>query len=71
MLEDEDSFDSDLDVDQDIRKPQAIPEFVNFISKYQITSDLDRKLLLGVLVRDYHLQREQEQGEVEKDETKH
>ena len=55
MLEDEDSFDSDLDVDQSIRKPQAIPEFVNFITKYQIASDLDRKLLLGVLMRDYHL----------------
>ena len=54
MIEDEDSFDSDLDLDKDIRDPQAVQKFVEFLGEYKIETDLDRKLLLGVLIRDYH-----------------
>ena len=51
----EDSFDSSLDVDQDIHHPDTIMEFTKSLGKYRVESDLDRKLLLGVLVRDCHL----------------
>ena len=54
-LEDEDSFDSDLDVDQDIHHSKAVKEFTGLITHYRIESGLDRKLLLGVLVRDCDL----------------
>ena len=62
MLEDEDSFDSDLDVDQDIRHPKAIKEFISQIARYKIETDLDRKLLLGVLVRDHHLKQDEDRS---------
>ena len=52
LLEDEDSFDSDLNADQDIRLPKAIEEVKIMIDTYKIESGLDRKLLLGVLQRD-------------------
>ena len=55
MLEDEESFDSNLYDDQDIRCPEAIKEFASMIAQYKIETDLDRKLLLGVLVRDCHI----------------
>ena len=35
-------------------------QFSSLLSKYQIETDLDRKLLLGVLVRDYHLKKKKE-----------
>ena len=55
LLEDEDSFDSDLDADPDIRLPKAIEEISSIIiSNYKIEIELDRKLLLGVMVRDSH-----------------
>ena len=57
LLEDEDSFDSDLDVDRDIRDPDAVRKFSNQITEHRIESDLDRKLLLGVLVRDHSLRK--------------
>ena len=52
MLEDEDSFDSDLNVEQDIHHLKTVNEFTSLIGKYKIETDLDRRLLLGVLVRD-------------------
>lgn len=52
LLEDEDSFDSDLNADQDIRLPKAIKEVKIMIDNYKIETGLDRKLLLGVLQRD-------------------
>ena len=55
LEEDHDSFDSDLDVDLDIRKPKAITKFTDSLSRYHIETDLDRELLLGVLMRDCHL----------------
>ena len=55
MLRDEDSFDSDLDINADIWHSQEVKEFTSQITQYKIETDLDRKLLLGVLVRDYHL----------------
>lgn len=37
MLEDEDSFDSELDVDEDTRRPEAVKAFMNnVIDKYVI-----------------------------------
>ena len=54
LLEDEDSFDSDLNADQDIRLPKAIKEVKRMIDNYKIETGLDRKLLLGVLQRDCH-----------------
>ena len=55
MLSDEDSFDSDLDFNTDIWHSREVKEFTSQITQYKIETDLDRKLLLGVLVRDYHL----------------
>lgn len=55
MLEDEESFDSDLDIDRDIRHPHAVKEFTSMIAHYRIKTELDRRLLLGVLVRDCYL----------------
>lgn len=48
----EESFDSDLDVDQEVWQPESIKAFSSQISQFKIENDLDRKLLLGVLVRD-------------------
>ena len=55
MLEEEESFESELHADQDIRYPEAMKEFANMIAQYKIETDLDRKLLLGVFVRDCHI----------------
>ena len=55
MLSDEDSLDSDLDVNTEIWNSLEVKEFTSQIIQYKIETDLDRKLLLGVLVRDYHL----------------
>ena len=57
MLEDEDSFDSDLNVEQDIHQLKTVDEFTSLIGKYRIETDLDRRLLLGVLVRDCSLKK--------------
>lgn len=62
MLDDSDSFDSDLDIDKDIRKTKSVNEFIQLIGQYTIETDLDRKLLLGVLVRDCHLKRTNSQS---------
>ena len=50
--EDEDSSDSDLDLDQDIRGPKEAKKFVQSLKEYKIETELDRKLLTGVLQRD-------------------
>ena len=55
MLYDEDSFDSDLDVDYNIHSERVVKEFISLVGEYKIATDMDRKLLLGVLVRDCHL----------------
>ena len=52
---DEDGFDSDLGVDHDIRHPDEIKKFSATIIGHSIESDLDRKLLQGVLIRDRYL----------------
>ena len=57
VLEDQDSFDSDLDSVQDIWHPTAVEKFTDKIIEHKIESDLDRKLLLGVLVRDHNLRK--------------
>ena len=54
MPEDEDSFDSDLDIDKDNRTPEAVQKFVSSLQQYEIETDLDRKLIMGVLERDCH-----------------
>ena len=55
LVEDEDSYDSDLNADQDIlHLPEAIKEVKKMIDNYKIETGLDRKLLLGVLQRDCH-----------------
>ena len=58
MLEDEDSFDSDLDVDTDIKELKAVEEFTSLVRRYTIETDFDRKLLLGVLVRDCNIEKD-------------
>lgn len=55
MLEDEDSFDSDLDVEEKVHQPESLQEFSSMLGKYEIKTELDRRLLLGVLERDFHL----------------
>ena len=65
--EDEESLDSDDDLDGGVSEEEihddlshaakVTMQFSSLLSKYQIETDLDRKLLLGVLVRDYHLKR--------------
>ena len=55
LIEDEDGFDSDLGVDHDIRHPDEIKKFSDTIIEHSIESDLDRKLLQGVLIRDRYL----------------
>ena len=67
MLEDEDSFDSDLDVDQDIRHPKVIKGYSSLICRYKIETELDRKFLMGVLVRDCHF----EQGATRGSDNRH
>ena len=52
---DKDGFDSDLGVDHDIRHPDEIKKFSATIIGHSIESDLDRKLLQGVLIRDRYL----------------
>ena len=67
MHEDEESLDSD-DLDGSSEKIHNDPshaakvamQFSSFLSKYQIETDLDRKLLLGVLIRDYHLKKKKQ-----------
>ena len=43
---------SEADIHKDIRQPGAIEELASLIGKFKIKSELDRKLLLGVLLRD-------------------
>ena len=45
-----------MDIDHALHQPEAIKEFTRSISQYRVETDLDRKLLLGVLVRDAHLE---------------
>lgn len=64
MVEDEESFDSDLGVDNGIREPEAVKKFVTFLESYKIESELDRRLILGVLIRDFHNKKMQTGGEM-------
>ena len=57
MYEDRDSFDSNSEVDESIWRPEAVKEFTDLISKYRVKTDLDQRLLVGVLVRDWHLKK--------------
>ena len=57
MYEDRDSFDSELEVDESIWRPEAVKEFTDLISKYPVKTDFDQRLLVGVLVRDWHLKK--------------
>ena len=57
LMHDEDSFDSDLDVDHNIHSEKVVEEFTSLVGEYKIETDMDRKLLLGVLVRDCHLEK--------------
>ena len=57
LIEEEYGFDSDLGVDHDIRHPDEIEKFSATIIGHSIESDLDRKLLQGVLIRDRYLRK--------------
>ena len=61
LLEDHQDYSShsDFDLEKDIYKPKSVDELTTLISQYKIETDLDRKLLLGVLVRDYDLKKEE------------
>ena len=48
------SSDSDLDQALGIRNSESIRKFVETLGKYRIETDLDRQLLIGVLLRDCH-----------------
>ena len=54
MPKDEESFDSDLDIDKDNRSPKAIQKFISSLKQHKIETAPDWKLLIGVLERDCH-----------------